>query len=51
MICKEDLDLEVLQEVEKENVDWRFMGSIWRSRFKEWLLLPSQGRYGGILLM
>ena len=27
------------------------MGSIWKSRFKEWLLLPSIGRSEGILLM
>ena len=51
VICKEDPDLVVLQEIKKENVDIRFVGSVWRSRFKEWLLLPSIGRSGGILLM
>ena len=51
VICKEDPDLVVLQEVKKENVDRRFVGSVWRSRFKEWLLLPSIGRSWGTLLM
>ena len=51
VICKEDPDLVVLQEIKKENVDRLFVGSVWRSRFKEWLLLPSFGRSGGILLM
>ena len=27
------------------------MASVWRSRFKEWILLPSVGRSGGILMM
>ena len=27
------------------------MGSLWRSRFKEWLVLPAIGRAGGILIM
>ena len=51
VICKEDPDLVVLQEVKKEHVDRRFVGSLWRTRFKEWLLLPSQGRAGGILVI
>ena len=51
VICKKDLDLVVLQEVKKENVNIRFVGSVWRSRFKEWILLPSIGRSRGILVM
>ena len=51
MICKVDPDMVVLQEVKKESVDRRFVGSIWRSRFNEWTLLPSVGRLGGILLV
>ena len=51
IICKEDPDIVVLQEVKKEFVDRRFVASVWRSRFKEWLLLPSIGRSGGILMM
>ena len=27
------------------------MGSIWRSRFKDWLVLPTIGSAGGILIM
>ena len=51
VISKEDPELVVLQEVKKEIVDRRFVGSIWRSRFKEWILLPSVGTSGGILLV
>ena len=51
VISKEDLDILVLQEVKKENVDRRFVGSVWRLRFKEWILLPAVGRAGGILLV
>ena len=35
VICKEDLDIAVLQEIKTEKVDRRFLGSVWRSRFKE----------------
>ena len=51
VISKEDPDIVVLQEVKKEIVDRRFVGSIWRSRFKEWLLLPSVGTSWGILMV
>ena len=51
VICKEDPDVVILQEVKKENVDRQFVGSIWKSRFKEWLLLPSIRRFRGILMM
>ena len=44
VIGREDPDIVVLQEVKKESVDRRFVGSVWRSRFKEWILLPSGGR-------
>ena len=42
VICKEDPYLVVLQGVKKENVDRKFVGSVWKSIFKEWILLPSQ---------
>ena len=51
VISKEDPDMVVFQEVKKEIVDRRFVGSIWRSRFKEWILLPLVGSSGGILLV
>ena len=51
VIGREDSDIVVLQEVKKEYVDRRFVGSVWRSRFKEWILLPSIGSSGGNLLM
>ena len=51
VISKEDPDMVVLQEVKKEIVDRRFVGSIWKSRFKESILLPSVWTSGGILVV
>ena len=50
-ICEADLDIVVLQETKKEEINRRFVGSIWRSRFKEWLVLLAIGSAGGILIM
>uniref|UniRef100_A0A803QQM3 Reverse transcriptase domain-containing protein n=1 Tax=Cannabis sativa TaxID=3483 RepID=A0A803QQM3_CANSA len=50
-ICKANPDLVILQEVKRATVDRRFIGSIWRSRFKAWILLPALGRSGGTLLI
>ena len=41
----------VLQEIKREVVTRSFVGSIWRSRFKEWLVLLAISSAGGILLM
>ena len=41
VICKNNLDLVVLQEVKRETIDRAFIASVWRSRFKEWVVLPS----------
>ena len=51
VICKIEPDLVVLQEVKREVIDRAFVASIWRSRFKEWVVLPALGRSGGILVM
>lgn len=51
VICKISPDIVVLQETKSKNVDRRFVGSIWRSRFKEWLVLPSVGMAGGLLIL
>ena len=40
-ICKINPDLVVLQEVKREVIDKAFVASIWRFRFKEWVVLPS----------
>ena len=50
-ICKANPDIVVLQETKREEVSRSFVGSIWRSRFKEWLVLPAVGTAGGILVM
>lgn len=51
MVHKENADIIVFQEVKKEIVDCSLIGSVWSSRFKEWLLLPSIGSSGGTLLI
>ena len=51
IICKADPDIVVLQETKREEINRSFVGSIWRSRFKEWLVLPAIGSAGGILIL
>ena len=51
VICKNNSDLVVLREVKKELIDRAFVASIWRLRFKEWVVLPSIGRSGYILII
>ena len=50
-ICQINSDLVVPQEVKWEEIERAFVASIWRSRFKEWVVLPSIGRSGGILIV
>ena len=50
-ICKINPDLVVLQEVKREVIDRAFVAIIWRSRFQEWIVLPSIRRSGGILIV
>ncbi|XP_062073105.1 uncharacterized protein LOC133777487 isoform X1 [Humulus lupulus] len=50
-ICKVNPDLIVLQEVKKVKIDRRFIGSIWRSRFKAWIYQEPLGRSGGTLIV
>ena len=50
-ICKANPDIVVLQETKREEVTRSCVGSILRSRFKEWLVLPAVGTAGGILVM
>ena len=51
VICKNNPDLVVLQEVKRELIDRAFVASIWTSRFKEWVVLPFIGRSGGIQII
>ena len=50
-IGKANPDIVVLQEIKREEVGRSFVGSLWRSRFKEWIVLPAIGSAGGILVM
>lgn len=45
---KEKPDIVVLLEVKKEEIDGRFVGSMWKTSFVEWLFLPAVGRSGEI---
>ncbi|XP_073021415.1 uncharacterized protein [Primulina eburnea] len=51
VLAKEKPELIVLQEIKREVVDRRFIASLWKSRFVEWVTLPAVGRSGGILVM
>ena len=51
MLCRVNPDLDVLQEVKREAADRQLIGSLLKSRFKEWVLLPAVGRAGGILVI
>lgn len=51
VVFKEDRNILVLQELKREEVKRRFISSIWKSRFKEWVFLPSMGRSRGILVV
>lgn len=51
LVCKINLDLLIIQELKKSKVDRNFIGSIWSSRFKEWVILPSVGSAGGIAII
>ena len=51
LICKEDPDLMVIRDIKRQEVNRKFVSSIWRSRFKAWALLQVVGRSGGILII
>ncbi|XP_062109433.1 uncharacterized protein LOC133820653 [Humulus lupulus] len=51
LICKVNQDIIILQEIKKASIDRRFIGSIWRSRFKGWILQEAIGRSGGTLVV
>lgn len=38
-------------ELKREVVDQRVIGIIWGFHFKEWVYFPSNGRFGGIIIM
>ena len=44
-------DIVILQETKKEVLDERWVRSLWKVRFRNWVALPSMGRAGGIIVM
>ena len=50
LVCKINPDILVLLETKRSKIDRRFVGSVWSSRFKEWVL-PSIGAAGGIVII
>ena len=51
LLCRVNPDVAVLQEVKREVADRNLIGSIWKSRFKEWVLLLAIRRAGGLLVI
>ncbi|XP_073291110.1 uncharacterized protein [Primulina huaijiensis] len=51
IIRKEKPDIVVILETKKQLIDRRFVASMWKSRFVDWVCLPSNGRSGGILVL
>ena len=51
LLCRVNPDLVVLQEVKRAVADRQLIGSLWKSRFKEWVLLLGIGKSGGILVI
>lgn len=51
IVCKENPDVLIVQEMKRREIDRKFVGNIWKSRFKEWAYLPAVGCSGGILLI
>ena len=41
----------MLQETKEEEMDERWIRSLWKARFRNWVALPSIGRGGGIIIM
>ena len=51
LLCRVNPDVVVLQEVKKDVANRKLIGSLWKSRFKQWVLLPAVGKAGGILVI
>lgn len=51
VLRKEKPDIVVLLELKKQVVDNRFVASLWKTRFVDWIVLPAIGSSGGILIM
>lgn len=51
LLIREKPDIVILQETKKEKVDKRLITSVWGVRFKEWVVLPSIGKSGGIIVI
>ncbi|XP_021820446.1 uncharacterized protein LOC110762145 [Prunus avium] len=56
LVLKEQLtrlrpDIVILQETKKQEIDRRLVASVWCSRFRDWVFVPSTGRSGGIVII
>ncbi|XP_073022115.1 uncharacterized protein [Primulina eburnea] len=51
VIRNEKPDIVVILETKRGQVDKRFVASVWKSSFVDWVCLPSVGRSGGILVI
>lgn len=44
VLCKEWPNIVLLQEIKRDVVNRRFIASLWKVRFVEWMLLPAIDR-------
>ncbi|ONH99726.1 hypothetical protein PRUPE_6G046000 [Prunus persica] len=56
LVLKEQLvwlrpEIVILQETKKQAIDRRLVASVWGSRFRDWVCVPSTGRSGGIVII
>ena len=47
-LCFENLDVVLLQETKMESCDRRFVGSVWKVRNNQWIVLPTSKMSGNI---
>ena len=50
LLCHENPDVVLLQEIKRELCDKRFVGSVWKVRNKEWAVLPASGASRGVTI-
>ena len=44
-------DIVILLETKKESLNERWIGSMWKGRYKSWVAFPSVGRAGGVVII
>lgn len=50
-LCHENTDIVLLQEIKRKSCDRRLVGSVWKVRNKEWVVLPTNGASRGVAIL